>query len=422
MSDELLKSRPCKEERPDPEALLARYHLRDHDLATHSEAGGEREQRKRGHLCVYLGAAAGVGKTYAMLAAGRRSLADGKDVVVGFVETHRRPHTQEQLNALEVIPRKKISYRGIELEEMDPEAILARHPQEVLIDELAHTNVVGSKHAKRYQDVQDILAAGIDVTTTLNIQHLESLSHVVEQITGIRVRETVPDPVLNQADEVELVDLAPEALCQRLKQGNVYPRELIADALTHFFREGNLTALRELTLRWMEEQTESHLQQYLIQHAISHPWPTVERVLVVFDHRPHMRQVIREAWRLAHGLRADFLAIATQPRRRQDWIGRLITFLDQSKAFSCPGENAQSYLEEQEHLAEDLGAEVMHASSNDLTQELVEIIQKQCITQLVLSYPTQSRWDAIQQSFMLRHLMRLSSFLQIHLVPQGRRA
>ena len=303
---------------------------------------------------------------------------------------------------------------------MDPEAIRARHPQEVLIDELAHTNVAGSKRVKRYQDVQDILAAGIDVTTTLNIQHLESLSNVVEQITGIRVRETVPDPLLNQADEVELVDLAPEALCQRLKQGNVYPRELIADALAHFFREGNLTALRELTLRWMEEQTESHLQHYLTQHTISPPWPIVERVLVVFDDRPSMRQVIREAWRLAHGLRADFLAIATQPREQQDWIGRLISFLNRGNMSSRPGENIQRYLEEQEHLAEDLGAEVMHVSSNDLAQTLVEIIQQRCITQLVLSYPTQSRWEAIQQSFMLHHLVRLSSFLQIHLVPQER--
>lgn len=227
------------ERRPDPEELLKRYHLCDSEPLEH----------RRGRLRVYLGAAAGVGKTYAMLNEGHRRKLGGADVVVGFVETHGRTQTQAQIGDLEVIARKTLSYRGLTLEEMDTQTIIKRHPQVVLIDELAHTNVPGSKNPKRYQDVAEIQNAGIDVITTVNVQHLESLNDLVTSITGIKVHETLPDHILDQAEEVELVDIAPQALQQRLKQGYIYPPDRVELALHHFFREGNLMALRELALR-----------------------------------------------------------------------------------------------------------------------------------------------------------------------------
>src|SRR6202165_3753205 len=261
--------------RPDPDALLKRYNLRDRDLdaeassSTEPDASDyENQPHRRGRLRVYLGAVAGAGKTYTMLNEGHRRESRGTDVVVGYVETHKRPQTEAQIGDLEIVPRKKVTYRGVTLEEMDTEAIIARHPRIALIDELAHTNVPGSKHVKRYQDVQEILDAGIDVVTTLNIQHLESLNDVVASITGVRVRETLPDWILDQAEEVELVDISPYALRQRMKHGNIYPPERIDSAPKNFFREGNLTALRELALRRVAEKTESQLEQYMTKHRI----------------------------------------------------------------------------------------------------------------------------------------------------------
>src|SRR6266849_2758178 len=311
--------RQREEGRPDPEELLRRYSLRDSDLGASppatAAAGGQTAPQtggyphRRGRLRVYLGAVAGAGKTYAMLNEGHRRESRSTDVVVGYVETHKRPQTQAQIGDLEIVPRKKIEYRGVALEEMDTEAVIARHPKVALIDELAHTNVPGSKHAKRYQDVQEILDAGIDVVTTLNIQHLESLNDLVAGITGVRVRETLPDWILDQADEVELIDISPHALRQRMKHGNIYPQERIDAALDNFFREGNLTALRELALRRTAEKTEEQLQGYMAEHGISQLWPASDRVLVGFDARPHTREVIRDAWRLAHGLHADLIAV-----------------------------------------------------------------------------------------------------------------
>src|SRR5205823_8442306 len=254
----------------------------------------------------------------------------------------------------EVLPRKKVTYRGVTLEEMDTEAIIARHPKVVLIDELAHTNVPGSKHAKRYQDVLEILDAGIDVVTTLNIQHLESLNDLVASITGVRVRETLPDWVLDQADEVELIDISPYALRQRMKHGNIYPRERIDAALNHFFREGNLTALRELALRRTAEKTESQLQEYMTEHSITQIWPASERVLVGFDARPHTREVIRDAWRLAHGLHADLIAVSIQPEGYLAFTSKLIGWFKYGSELNKQREAALRRLEEHALLAEAL--------------------------------------------------------------------
>ena len=234
---------------------------------------------ERGRLRVYLGAAPGVGKTYAMLDEGRRRSGRGTDVVVGLVETHGRARTAAAIGDLEVVPRRRVSYRGLQTEEMDLDAVLVRRPTVALVDELAHTNVPGGRNPKRWQDVQELLDAGIDVITTVNIQHLESLNDVVEGITGIRQRETVPDAVVRAADAVELVDMSPPALRRRLAHGNVYPADRVDTALAHYFREGNLAALRELALLWLADRVDEGLERYRGSHGIEATWATRERVL-----------------------------------------------------------------------------------------------------------------------------------------------
>jgi two-component system, OmpR family, sensor histidine kinase KdpD len=387
------EEREREEGRPDPEELLRRYGLRDRDLAaapppvapqgsnlarpeSGARTGTERYSHRRGRLRVYLAAVAGAGKTYAMLGEGHRRESRGTDVVIGYVETHKRPLTEAQIGDLEMVPRKKVSYRGVTLEEMDTDAIIARHPQVALIDELAHTNVPGSKHPKRYQDVEEILDAGIHVVTTLNIQHLESLNDVVASITGVRVRETLPDWILDQAEEVELIDISPYALRQRMKHGNIYPPERIETALSHFFREGNLTALRELALRRTAEKTEAQLEQFMGEHGIGKLWASSERVLVGFDSRPHTRQVIRDAWRLAHGLRAEFLAVYIQPKGYRAFTGKLISWLEYRSQAKRHREEAQQRIEDHALLAEDLEAQVIRAGSRDVARTLVELARE----------------------------------------------
>jgi two-component system sensor histidine kinase KdpD len=303
---------------------------------------------------------------------------------------------------------------------MDTEAIIARHPKVVLVDELAHTNVPGSKHAKRYQDVLEILDAGIDVVTTLNIQHLESLNDLVASITGVRVRETLPDWVLDQADEVELIDISPYALRQRMKHGNIYPPERVDAALNHFFREGNLTALRELALRRTAEKTESQLQEYMTEHKIEKLWSASERVLVGFDSRPHTRQVIRDAWRLAHGLHADLIAVSIQPEGYLAFTSKLIGWLKYGGEAKRYREEALRRLEEHAVLAEDLGAEVIRTSSRNIAKALLEIAREHQVTQIVLGQPARSRWEEILRGSIINRFLRLDTDIDIHLVPHSR--
>jgi len=422
-----------EEGRPDPEELLRRCSLRDSDLEAPASlpsavpAVGEQAPpqsggypHRRGRLRVYLGAAAGSGKTYAMLNEGHRREGRGTDVVVGYVETHKRPQTQAQLGDLEVMPRKQVTYRGVTLEEMDTEAIIARHPRVVLVDELAHTNAPGSKHPKRYQDVEELLDAGIDVVTTLNIQHLESLNDLVASITGIRVRETLPDRILDEADEVEIIDIAPYALRQRMKHGNIYPPERIDAALNNFFREGNLTALRELALRRTAEKTETQLQEYMTEHQIAQTWSASERVLVGFDARPHTRQVLRDAWRLAHGLHADLIAVSIQPEGYLAFTSKLIGFLKYGTDASRQREAALRRLEEHAVLAEDLGARVIRTKSRDIARTLVEVAREHQVTQLVLGQPARSHWEELLRGSIINRVLRMSTDIDIHLVPRGR--
>src|ERR1700730_10902977 len=250
-------------------------------------------EQERGQLRIYLGAAAGAGKTFAMLGEGHRRLERGADVVVAFVETHGRPLTAELLDGLEGMPRAHLPYRGTFFEEMDLDAVLARRPEIALVDEFAHTNVPGYRNAKRWQDVEELLDAGIDVISAVNIQHLESLNDVVEKITGVPQRETVPDAIVRAADQVEMVDMTPEALRRRMAHGNIYPPEKIDAALTNYFRSGNLAALRELALLWLADKVDEGLQRYRVEHKITGAWEARERVVVALTGGPEGKTLIR---------------------------------------------------------------------------------------------------------------------------------
>jgi two-component system sensor histidine kinase KdpD len=409
------------DERPDPEELLARYNLRDSDGQAPAKLilDEDEPESTRGRLRVYLGAAAGSGKTFAMLNEGNRRKSRGTDVVVGYVETHKRPQTEAQLQDLEIIPRQRVPYRNIFLEEMDTEAILQRHPQVALVDELAHTNVAGSKHPKRYQDVQDLLDAGIDVVTTLNVQHLESLNDLVASITGVRVRETLPDGILDQADEVELIDIAPHALRQRMLHGNIYPPERIQPALDNFFREGNLSALREIALRLTADKAETQLEAYMVGHHIEEAWAATERVMVAFDARPRSRQVIRDAWRLAHSLHADLFAINIEAIGYQGVMKSLTSFISHRLRTGHAHSRSErvQLLGDLGRFAEDLGAEIIQVSGNDIARTLVEEAHARHITQLVLGLPVRSRLEELLSGSVVNRVLRLNKDIRIHLVP-----
>jgi two-component system sensor histidine kinase KdpD len=282
--------------RPDPDLLLARVQQ-------------EEAQQTRGKLKIFFGAAAGVGKTYAMLAAARARRAEGVDVVVGWVETHGRAETEALVQGLETLPRRQVKYRGAILEEFDLDAALERQPTLILVDELAHTNALSARHAKRWQDIVELLDAGINVYTTVNVQHLESLNDVVAQITRVIIRETVPDSILEQADEVELIDLPPDDLRQRLREGKVYVPERVEVAMDHFFRKGNLIALRELALRRTADRVDAQMQTYRRDNAIRSTWPTTERIVVCISPSPLAVRLVRAARRMAARLRAEWLVV-----------------------------------------------------------------------------------------------------------------
>jgi two-component system sensor histidine kinase KdpD len=340
--------------RPSPEALLA--------LA---------EREGRGRLKIHLGAAPGVGKTYAMLAAARRLVEDGVDLVVGLVETHGRAETAALVEGLELLPRRPVPHRGRTLSEFDLDAALARRPRLLIVDELAHTNAPGSRHPKRFQDVEELLDAGIDVWTALNIQHLESLSDVIGRITGVRVRETVPDRVLDRADEVVLVDLTPDELTERLKDGKVYLGETAARAVDNFFRPANLTALRELALRRTAAHVDDEMLAHLRRAAIEGPWPSSERILVCVGAGPHDDAVVRVAARLAGGLAAP-------------WTALHVDRPDRAAADEPSIRRVDAHL----HLAERLGAERARVIGADLVAEILRFARRENVSQIVVGRST----------------------------------
>ncbi|HET9081437.1 MAG TPA: ATP-binding protein [Trebonia sp.] len=322
--------------------------------------------RPRGQLRIYLGAAAGVGKTYAMLSEGRRRAERGADVVVAFAEAHGRQHTASLIDGLEVIPRKKLTYRGREWEEMDLDAVLARKPQVALVDELAHTNGPGSRHEKRWQDIDELLDAGIDVISAVNVQHLESVTDVVEQITGVPQRETVPDAVVRAAGQVELVDMTAEALRRRMAHGNIYPPEKIDAALTNYFRPGNLTALRELALLWLADKVDEGLQRYRAEHDITSTWEARERVAVALTGGPEGDTLIRRAARIAaRSAGGDLLAVHV------------------TRSDGLTGANPAN-LARQRRLVESLGGTYHQVVGDEISEALLTFARAENATQLVL--------------------------------------
>ncbi|KQZ47787.1 histidine kinase [Rhizobium sp. Root149] len=372
--------------RPDPDALLA---LADKD--------------RRGKLIVFLGAAPGVGKTYAMLSRARRLRADGVDVVVGLVETHGRSETAALVDDLEVLPRRRISHRGRVLEEFDLDAALARKPAIIIVDELAHSNPEGSRHPKRYQDIEELRAAGIEVWTALNIQHLESLADLVGQITGIVVRERVPDIVLKRADDVLLVDLPPTELIQRLKEGKVYLPESASRAVDRFFRLGNLTALRELALRRTADRVDDQMVDYLRQNAIDGPWATGERLIVCVGADELSARVVRVASRLASGLNAPWIVVSIERADRE-----------------LETADTLRQLEALFRLAEQLGAETRRVIGQDYVEEILKLAKREHATQIVVGVRKRGGLSRLLKRSLPDELARRAAGIGVHFVTADR--
>ncbi|MHB8458289.1 MAG: universal stress protein, partial [Acidimicrobiales bacterium] len=359
---------------------------------------------ERGSLRVYLGAAPGVGKTYAMLNEGWRRRERGTDVIVGWVETHGRAGTSAQLRDLELVPPRILTHRGQTLSEMDFEAIVRRHPAVVLVDELAHTNAPGSLHEKRWQDIEGLLDRGISVISTLNIQHLESVNDVVTAITGVPQRETVPDAVVRAAEQVELVDMTPEALRRRMAHGHVYPTERVDVALANYFRAGNLVALRELALLWVADNVEDQLQEYRKRHGIDGPWETRERVLVALDGTRTGDHLIRRAARMARRAKGDLIAVHV---RSDDGLRRL----------------PPSHLDEQLALVAQLGGTYREVLGSDVAEALVQVARAENSTQIVLGTSRRSRWARLNAGSVVNSVIAKSGeALDVHVISPPARA
>ncbi|WP_448207578.1 DUF4118 domain-containing protein [Azospirillum sp. sgz302134] len=374
--------RPERDNRPSPEALLR-----------------QAAREERGRLKIFLGAAPGVGKTYEMLLTAQAKRRDGIDVVVGVVETHGRAETEALVAGLELIPRRSIAYKGHLIDEMDLDAILARRPRIVLVDELAHSNAPGSRHPKRYLDVEEILAAGIDVYTTLNIQHVESLNDVVAKITRVRVRETVPDSIVDRADDIEIVDLTPDDLIQRLKEGKVYVPRTAERAIRHYFSPGNLTALRELALRRTAQRVDEQLLTHMQAHAISGPWAAGDRLLVCVDEHPNCAAVVRYARRQAERLRAPWTAIhvETPGDLRLDEVKR-------------------DRIADALRLVEKLGGEAVTVPGSDVADTVVDHARSNNVTHIVIAKSGRSRWSELLHGSVAAALIRRAGDISVHVI------
>jgi len=372
--------------RPDPDALLQR-------------AAAEERRQQRGRLTVFFGACAGVGKTYAMLGAARARKAEGVDVVIGVVETHGRKDTEALLAGLECLPAKSVEYRQTKLREFDLDGAFSRRPALILVDELAHTNAPGSKNAKRWQDVKTLLDAGINVYTTVNVQHVESLNDVVARITTIAVRETIPDSVIEEADEIELIDLPPDDLLQRLKEGKVYLPEYAQAAAAHFFRKGNLIALRELALRCTADRVNRQVESYRREQSITATWPTADRILVCVSPSPFSARLVRAARRMAAGLHAEWIAVFVE-----------------TPATTGLSAKDHEQLKRNLHLAEQLGAETVTLSGSNIVAELLGYARKRNVSRIITGKPVRARWrDRLFGSFV-DDLIRGSGDVDIYVI------
>jgi two-component system sensor histidine kinase KdpD len=381
-------------QRPDPEQLLRRVQA-------------EEQRGRRGKLRLFLGFAAGVGKTYAMLEAAREQLAQGRDVLVAYVETHGRKETEALLAGLPIVSRAQVTYRDVTLEEMDLDAVLARHPEIALVDELAHTNVPGSRHARRFHDVEELLAAGIDVYSTLNIQHVESLNDVVAQITGIIIRETVPDRILEEADQIELVDISPDELIQRLQEGKVYVPEQAVRAIRKFFRPGNLTALREISLRYLAGRVDEQMRRYMETHAIPGPWAAGEKVLVAVGPGPLGERLVRAGRRLASSLGAEWIALFVEtpefrrlPQAEQERVTKAL------------------------RLAKELGARTEVVTGTSPPPEIVRYAQAHNITKIVAGVSLRPWWERLRRGSLVDWILRHSENIDVYAIggPVGPKA
>ncbi len=375
--------------RPEPDELLK--------LAQREEAA-----KKRGKLTVYLGAAPGVGKTYAMLSDGRQRKQEGIDVVVGYAETHGRAETDALLEGLEILPPLALEYRGFTLRDFDLEGALERRPRLILVDELAHTNAPGMRHRKRYQDVEELLDAGIDVYTTVNVQHLESLNDVVSQIVEIRVKETVPDTIVDRAEEVKLIDLPPEELIKRLHDGKVYVKDIVGIAVEKYFRPGNLLALRELALRVVAGTVDDRMRSYMRQYAISGIWPTKERVLAAIFASPYAEKLIRSAYRLASEIDAELIAFHVETEKNQG-------FSDQENI----------WLNNALDLAKKLGARIVWVKGSDVAAAIADYAQKNNITKVIIGKPRRHRLLPSLSSSILINTPNIDIYLMDSGAPAG---
>jgi two-component system, OmpR family, sensor histidine kinase KdpD len=371
--------------RPDPEALLREV---------------EREEAKKGRLKIFVGYAPGVGKTYTMLNEAHVLKNRGEDVVVGVVETHNRAETSELLKGLEIIPRRVVEYQGIVLTELDLDALLARRPAVALIDELAHTNAPGSRHPKRYLDIQELLENGIDVYTTINIQHFESLNDVVEKITGVRMQETLPDTFLDRADEVQVIDIPFEELSERLKEGKVYIPAQAERAIENFFRRGNLVALRELTLTHTARKIDTELLNYMRAKAISGPWPAAERVMVCIGPSPYAVQLIRKGYKIAQDAHAEWYAVHVSTPTVREMSSR---------------DRAQ--LTDALNLAEELGAKIATLSGTDAASEILRFAREYNANHIVIGKPLHSMLIGFWKGSPASRLLHTPSEFELHLVP-----
>ena len=357
-----------------------------------------------GHFRIYLGAAAGVGKTFAMLSEGARRRERGTDVVIGFVETHRRPRTIEMTEGFEVVPRLSVAYRGSAFEEMDLAGVLTRHPRVALVDELAHTNVPGSgPHEKRWEDVLDLLQAGIDVVTTVNIQHLESIADAVESMTGTKVRERVPDAVVRRADQIELVDASPESLRRRMLHGNIYPSDKVPQALTHFFRTDNLSALRELALRFLADEVDENLLQRLAHEDTATVWDTAERLLVAVTAAPGTDGLIRRAARMAARVKGDLSVVHVKT--------------------DTGGARDTARLADLRQLATDVGASWNEIQHDDPAIALAEFAKAHQITQLVVGATPRRRWSPWRHGSLVTRLLENAgeAGIDVHVISKQSR-
>ncbi|HQR06843.1 MAG TPA: sensor histidine kinase KdpD [Gemmatales bacterium] len=375
-----------KDTRPNPDELLARVQA-------------EEAVQTRGKLKIFFGAAPGVGKTYAMLEAARKVAKDGVDVVIGYVERHVRPETYELTLGLDVMPMKSIPYRDAILREFDLEGTLERRPALVVVDELAHTNAPGSTHAKRWQDVEQLLQSGIDVYTTLNVQHLESLNDIVAKITKVQVRETVPDSIFDSAHEVELVDLPPDDLIERLQEGKVYLEDQAARAVQHFFQKGNLYALRELALRRTAERVNAQLESYRREKSITVSWPTGEKLLVCVGPSPLSSRLVRSTRRMAAGLRCPWVAV----------------YVETPAMLKLP-DAGRERLHQNLRLAEQLGASTVTLSGNEPVDEIIHYAQENNVTKIIVGKPQQPRWREFFRGSFVYELTRKCGDVDVYVI------